>query len=338
MSEYNLLGQDPKNVDLKQGSPEWLKWRKSHHTASNAPIIMGEAPRSWAVDTWEKLRLETAGLGTGISPFTQRLFDHGHRMEEVAIARLNDEYVTEYAPSVWANGKYGASVDGLIGGDAWGIEGPLPLWLEVKAPISPNSVMYRAVKDLEPGVGMQAVDASFLPRHVFWQMVHQAMVLDGIWLYPRGEYAGFVVQTGGKGFDGKQDIYTCKVLIKDLMDHAHRLVRRWEDYEEGRSQFDTGDVEGWDALTGEYRKVKELADKAQTDLRELRSKAVEATGGEEHRGEGMKLMKVQAKPRVDWRAVVETIRGEHPELTAEVAETIKENSTPGKPFFKIILY
>ncbi len=53
-------------VDLEQGSPEWLAFRRQHIGASDAPAIMGDSPWKTPFNVWqEKL---------GIAPETQQSF------------------------------------------------------------------------------------------------------------------------------------------------------------------------------------------------------------------------------------------------------------------------
>lgn len=70
-------------VNLIQGSPEWLQFRKEHYPASEAPAMMGEA--KYEPKTPENLALTRLGLRTfEVSDYQQKIFDDGHETEENA--------------------------------------------------------------------------------------------------------------------------------------------------------------------------------------------------------------------------------------------------------------
>lgn len=70
-----------KTHTLIQGSPEWLAYRASVWNASDAPAMMGCNPYKTRD---ELLREMATGLSADVSPEQQRIFDAGHRFEELA--------------------------------------------------------------------------------------------------------------------------------------------------------------------------------------------------------------------------------------------------------------
>ncbi|GAB6071568.1 hypothetical protein JCM30760_26660 [Thiomicrorhabdus hydrogeniphila] len=70
-------------VNLIQGSPEWLEFRKNHYPASEAPSMMGTG--KFVPKTPEDLALVRMGLKEmEISEYQQKIFDDGHETEENA--------------------------------------------------------------------------------------------------------------------------------------------------------------------------------------------------------------------------------------------------------------
>jgi putative phage-type endonuclease len=65
-------------VDLEQGTPEWLEWRRGGITASDAPVIMGLDP--YGKKPWD-LWMEKRGLSEG-KPKNQFILDKGHDFEK----------------------------------------------------------------------------------------------------------------------------------------------------------------------------------------------------------------------------------------------------------------
>lgn len=96
--------------DLIQGSPEWLAYRAEHFNASDAPAMMGcSVYKSRA----ELLREIHTGLAAPVDAGTQKRFDNGHRLEELA-RPLAEEFIgAELYPVTGSNGRLSASFDGL---------------------------------------------------------------------------------------------------------------------------------------------------------------------------------------------------------------------------------
>lgn len=68
-------------LKLIQGSPEWLATRLSHFTASEAAIMMGDSPH---MSRDELLTYKTTTVQEEVDSFTQRIYDKGHALEEMA--------------------------------------------------------------------------------------------------------------------------------------------------------------------------------------------------------------------------------------------------------------
>lgn len=70
-----------KQVSLTQGTPEWLQWRANKFGASDAPAMMGCS--SYRSRT-QLLDEKKTGITPEVDAATQRRFDEGHRIEELA--------------------------------------------------------------------------------------------------------------------------------------------------------------------------------------------------------------------------------------------------------------
>lgn len=97
-------------VSLQQGSPEWLAHRAQHFNASDAPAMMGCSPYKTRAQLLHELH---TGVSPEVAPYTQRIFDNGHRFE--ALARPLAEAIVgeELYPVVGTRGRLSASFDGL---------------------------------------------------------------------------------------------------------------------------------------------------------------------------------------------------------------------------------
>lgn len=110
-----------KTHNLVQGSQEWLSFRASHYTASDAPAMLGISPHK---SRDALLKEKATGLVPEADAFTQRRFAEGHRLE--ALARLDAEKIIgeELYPVTGTSDehlKLSASFDGLTweGDIAW---------------------------------------------------------------------------------------------------------------------------------------------------------------------------------------------------------------------------
>ncbi len=100
---------------LVQGSPEWLAHRASCFNASDAPAMLGCSPYETRAQLLQRL---ASGITPEVGAHTQRLFDDGHRFEELA-RPLAEEIIGEDLSrlvgslDVGLSRPLGASYDGL---------------------------------------------------------------------------------------------------------------------------------------------------------------------------------------------------------------------------------
>lgn len=135
-------------VELEQGSEEWLEFRRSKRMASETPIIMGVSPWQKPKDVVKAKRGENAK-----SNYAMR---RGQELEPVA----RDVYqgiIGVLRPAVFVDGDYGASLDGI---DLFN-----ELVVEIKCPMKGKaSELWKQAENGE------------IPTHYALQMQHQMMV------------------------------------------------------------------------------------------------------------------------------------------------------------------
>ena len=265
-------------VDLEQGSADWLAWRRSRCMASEAPVIMGAAPDWWPVRTWEDLRDEKAGLRAERSEWLEKAAERGHNVEE-AVREWAGHNLGEgvFVPRVVMDdsGRYGASLDGLAG----------DTWLEIKTPAhGRNSKLWKAVESISP-----------LPDAVWWQLVHQAMVLDNT-----AVVCHLLVAGGGSEPLETGDIARWDLLAADMGRHFDRLRAEWERFLAGEPQHQEGPE--WKRLAEDWRDAKQLADDANARLKDIRTEMIALLGDrQEAQANGVKVQRVLSKGRADWK-------------------------------------
>lgn len=97
---------------LLQGSDAWLAHRRTTHSASDAPAMMGASPY---VNRSDLIRQRATGVAREIDDATQRVFDRGHEIEP-ALRALAEKIIGEDlypVTGVSDDGYLGASFDGV---------------------------------------------------------------------------------------------------------------------------------------------------------------------------------------------------------------------------------
>lgn len=155
---------------LAQGSPEWLAHRATCWNASDAPAMMGESPYQTRGDL---LKQVYTGLTAPVDAATQRVFDIGHRSEELArplAAEIIGDDLFRIVGSIPVQGlqrPLSASFDGLP------MDDPIPF--EHKA-------LNEVLRDALPHVGLDAGhrnSGAALPLLYAFQMEQQLLVCGG---------------------------------------------------------------------------------------------------------------------------------------------------------------
>lgn len=97
-------------LNLKQGSQEWLSHRSTHRNASDTPAVMGSS----TYKTRSEFLVERAtGIYPDVDVATQKRFDDGHRFEAMARPLMEAIAGEDLYPVVGVDGVWSASFDGL---------------------------------------------------------------------------------------------------------------------------------------------------------------------------------------------------------------------------------
>ena len=93
-------------VELEQGSPEWLEWRRGMAMASETSAVMGINPYQGP----EQIRAAKRGLDNNYMNDAMR---RGHEQEPLAREAYERDTGELFQPAVYELDGYGASVDGI---------------------------------------------------------------------------------------------------------------------------------------------------------------------------------------------------------------------------------
>lgn len=99
-----------KIIKLEQGSPEWLAWRKTVITATDASILMGNNPWDTPYQCWQRK------LGLVPEKTSNEAMERGKRLEPDARAQFIDCFGIDMVPEVVESSEFdflGASLDGI---------------------------------------------------------------------------------------------------------------------------------------------------------------------------------------------------------------------------------
>lgn len=99
-----------KIINLTQGSPEWLSWRKTVITATDCPAILGSSPWTTAYQVWQKK------LGLIEEQKSNAAMERGKQLEPEARAQFIERFGIEMQPVVVESSEFdflGASLDGI---------------------------------------------------------------------------------------------------------------------------------------------------------------------------------------------------------------------------------
>lgn len=247
----NNLGVDGDafyEAEIEQGTDEWLRWRKNKQTASDACVVMNCAPAYRKIKTPADLRESKHPdyAEPPVSDFTQRMFDMGHLRETQVRDYIGSEGMGYYIPICLESVRFNAgdagdmglaaSYDGVINcvGDDFYDQ---PIWLEVKTTgYGERSSIWKHIKaNLNNPIARERV-----PPHIWWQLVHQAVVLQ-----PQSGCMSLVVYLDGGLLGSFGNIHECEVGFNpedihlfaidtdDLMADAPILANAWFDYSSG---------------------------------------------------------------------------------------------------------
>ena len=262
-------------IDIPQGSDEWLAWRREHFMASEAAIVMGCPGAYWETKTPADLRRIKAGEpAPEPSAETRKLWADGHRVEAEVRGALNDAWHA-FAPTIFERGEFGASLDGWDEGSAE--------WLEVKAPRDATSVAYRMTA--------QRTDIrKAIPDHYWWQLVQQAHCA------PDGATVCRYIVAPANGAHPREIMVPREMLIADWP----QLEAAWRAFADERPNLPP---ESDEALALEYIEALRESDAAKQRLDRAKTRLLAA--GPRIIADLVAISEGSVRGRVDWKTAAE---------------------------------
>tara|TARA_R110000751_G_scaffold300692_1_gene412570 strand:+ start:1007 stop:1855 length:849 start_codon:yes stop_codon:yes gene_type:complete len=256
---------DREQVLFAQGSEEWLAWRNSLRTASNASTVMGVNKYETKSQLYQKMFL---GKETKVSFAMQR----GSNTEPLARKAAEKLLDVQLTPECWQYGPYGASLD------AYGVRNGKTIKVEIKCPMSEKSGYW---SDLQGEVGK-------INDMAFWQIAHQELCrptdLNYLFVYlDETEYQ--IAQVFVTPEDVKQ------------------LVAAWDDFYENPPLIERND-KMFQAMAVRYVEIKDQMDSLKEAL-DSATLAIKNECTADTTGFGLKIVQHERKGSVDFARIAE---------------------------------
>lgn len=261
-----------KIVELQQNSPEWLQWRKTGFSASEAPAVMGESKY------FPKTPFQLYQVHTGQKEvvFTKAMED-GHTYEDRGIAAALIETGHLYKPTCGENGRFIASFDGYS--DTAQIK-----VCEVKT-TTEGSDLWKNWK-----------------KHYKWQLVHQALVADVekvlMVVYAKDTGAS-LIEVFEVTQDDKEKLTAAWLDFAECMDNfIPPALHKTADYREIES-------DEWCGLASEYKSLSETEENIKKRKAEIKKRLVDLADGSPAKGSGISVYYSTRKGSIDYAKVPE---------------------------------
>ena len=282
------------NVEIEQGSADWLAWRAKRSCASDAPVIMNAVPDWYDTRNWNDLRVKQAGLAKPVSDFTKAAFNFGHENEINIRSELNRLIGRNFQPVCieTEEGIFGASLDGFCAetGD----------WLEIKSPISgERSKLYNDIKEKTDGVEPFKWKDAIHP-YVWWQMVHHSGILQG--LSPHPEFCHLVVAPRGTSI--------CHVAVpfEDLHGDWPILHSEWLRFLNEEEQFPAEDDILFQEAAAQWIIAKNESTIALDALAKTRKTLIEIAGDRPKiAGYNVAVTRSEREGTINWKGVAQRL-------------------------------
>jgi putative phage-type endonuclease len=260
-----------KIVQLTQGSPEWLEYRKTMRNASETAAVLGVSPWLTPYQLWLR---KTGRKTQEVSVAMQ----HGTDLEPAARAAYEAQTGNVMQPLVVQDGLYSASLDGLTLA--------VDLILEVKCPFrGQDSALWKEVK------------AGWVPDHYAAQIQHQMMVsgasLAHLWV-----------------FDGTQGLLRPVERIEEAAQRIQQCWEVFQGYLDSDTppplmDGDTALREdtAWSSAAQAFVAAKQASDAADTALAQARDALVGLAGHPREQGAGVTVTRYWKAGSVDYKKV-----------------------------------
>lgn len=265
-----------KEINVKQGSNEWLSWRKTVITATDCPAILGSSPWMTAYKCWQRK------LGLIEEQKVTDAMERGNKLEPILRERFNQKYGLNMNPVVVESTEYeflGASLDGLSACKQY--------ILEIKT--GGNNLYNMAENGIIPEYYMDQMQHQlFVTKAIkcFYYVGHEEQNKDiVIEVLPDPKFIDRFIPKARSFWKGVAFFEPPSLQDSDFMNMNDNL--QWEEYAKMYKETDAA--------------IKSLEDKKEY----LRKKLIELCANQSCIGKGIKVIKSIVKGRVAYDEIPE---------------------------------
>ncbi len=260
-----------RKLPIEQGSPEWLAWRKTLLTATDAAMLLGQSPYVTAYKGWQRK------TGQAEEQSVNSAMLRGQRDEPVARGIFNQEYAMAMEPACIESEIYnflGASLDGMT---------PCGRYiLEIKSQRDPGCV----------------------PEFHMMQMQHQLLCTDNT-----VEKCFYV--SHWEGVNKTYEVLPNKDWMREYLPKAQEFWKGCVFFEPPtltcKDYKDMSGQQSWDSYAREYRRlaneIKVLEEMKESYKKEL----IKICGEDSCAGAGIKVLRKTVKGRIDYEEMIQTL-------------------------------
>lgn len=269
-------------IQLKQGSQEWLDYRSIRIGASDAPPILGISPYKTRMELWN----EKLGLSKGQTK--SYAMQRGNDLEPIIREEMSYNLDCDFIPKVFISDKYpwmSASLDG--------IDIEKGIVIEIKCS---NKQDHESAKK------------TIVPKKYYPQLQHILEVcgLHEIYYcsYHQDDYVYFIVKRDQDFIDDmikqEKEFWDClQNFNKPEINEIHK-----EFIKDPKNYIEIQD-ESWKELASQWilnqQKKKEILEEESN----LRSAIISMSGDQNVKGNGLKVTKLSRKGQIDYANVME---------------------------------
>lgn len=259
-------------INFEQGSQEWLDWRKTVITSTDAAAIMLTSPWKTPYKCW----LLKLSMIEDDKPNEAML--RGKWLEPIAREHFNNRFNRCMQPAVVESDEYeflGASLDGIEGEEI----------LEIKC--GGEKLHNMAMNGI-------------IPDYYMDQVQHQLLVTQAKKCY----YYSF---DGNDGIciEVLPDRSFKERFINKALEFWHCVAYLKPPELQPKDYVDRSDNFLWKAKSIRYRELDALIKELEAEKELVRNELIEMSEGQSSCGEGIKLIKTSVKGRVDYESIPE---------------------------------
>lgn len=263
-----------KIINVQQGTPEWLSWRKTVITATDCPAILGSSPWATAYQCWQRK------LGLLGEQEVNMSMERGRILEPIAREEFVAQWGIDMNPTVVESSEFdflGASLDGLSTCNKY--------ILEIKCG---GYKLHAAAKD------------GIIPEYYKHQIQHQLLVT--------GAQKAFYYQFNGEEGVCLEVLPELKFKEK-FLPIARDFWRCVAFFEEPELQeLDYKDMSNdalWEVYADGYLKTVQQIKALEEHKEEYRKELLGLCGDQPSVGKGIKVIKTMVRGRVDYDKIPE---------------------------------